>query len=247
MLAQRQQFFGCPSRSTNPQDTREQELKGIPRLFLFLPQVVIGGCHSLMDVDGVLHGDPLEVSALEGIRWDWNASCHTARPRRKASASKNGVETVAAADGDESGSGSTVRVTNDGDASKGKGEITTSDGDSNSTANEYDKRTSNDSSNNKGSSAKGAKQKGVKEEEDGNDGVSVSVWRRYAFSSQLQRMSVIAEVSGSDALANRKKEPEVRHFRENETAYGLFYWPAVLPVLLLSCCVCFRALNWAKW
>ncbi|CAN0026364.1 unnamed protein product [Pylaiella littoralis] len=96
-------------------------------------EVVVGGCHSLMDVDGVLHGDPLEASALEGIRWDWNATSHTAHPR-------------------------TTSVHR---------------------------------------SSKRSKDKGTGEE---GGGVSVAVWRRYAFSSQLQRMSVIAEVSGGAAL-----------------------------------------------
>lgn len=102
-----------------------------------------------MDVGGVLHGDPLEASALEGIRWDWNATSHTASPR---------VESV-------------------------------------------------DSHKN------GARKKRTKETEvvEEDDGVAVAVWRRHAFSSQLQRMSVIAEVSGSVGMTgDGPASPEVR-------------------------------------
>ncbi|CAM9685835.1 unnamed protein product, partial [Hapterophycus canaliculatus] len=120
-----------------------------------LTQVVIGGCHSLMDVDGVLNGDPLEVSALEGIHWNWNSSSHIARSGKEAVASKNETESVDF----------------DGDGGKESEAVV----------------------------ANGAE--GEEEAKEGKvepDDVSVCVWRRYAFSSQLQRMSVIAEVSGSD-------------------------------------------------
>lgn len=106
-----------------------------------------------MDVDGVLHGDPLEASALEGIRWDWNATSHTASPRS--------TESVAAA---------AAAADDDDDKEK-------SDNKSKDTA---------------------------KGEGGADDGVAVTVWRRYAFSSQLQRMSVVAEVSGSAAALTAK-------------------------------------------
>lgn len=36
--------------------------------------LVLGGCHSLMAVNGTLVGDPLEVSALGGVGWAYNAT-----------------------------------------------------------------------------------------------------------------------------------------------------------------------------
>ena len=39
---------------------------------------VIGGCHSLLQVDGKLMGDPIEVTALRSIGWHYNATTSTA-------------------------------------------------------------------------------------------------------------------------------------------------------------------------
>eukprot|EP00903_Cladosiphon_okamuranus_P019215 g17669.t1 len=117
-------------------------------------EVVIGGCHSLMDVDGVLHGDPLEASALDGIGWSWNATSHTARPRSGDADASNPVS-VASEDSivDEAPTKKSKERAGVGENGEGVGE--------------------------------------------GSGGVATTVWRRYAFSSQLQRMSVIAEVSGA--------------------------------------------------
>lgn len=130
-------------------------------------QVVIGGCHSLMDVDGVLHGDPLEASALEGIRWSWNATSHTARPR----------------------SGDAV-------GSEPAGVVSGGSGDGETAAAEEGEKDAK-----RGARRTGAKEGAVgggggAQGPGGGAGVAAAVWRRYAFSSQLQRMSVIAEVSG---------------------------------------------------
>lgn len=111
-----------------------------------------------MDVEGVLHGDPLEASALEGIRWSWDATSHTARPQS----------------GDASDGSEPASAVSEGLAG---GEI--------------EARQSK-----KKAARKKAKKGGVDGAGDGSGGVAATVWRRYAFSSQLQRMSVIAEVSG---------------------------------------------------
>lgn len=134
-----------------------------------------------MDVDGVLRGDPLEASALEGIRWSWNATSHTARPRSGD-----------ASDGSEPASaGSEGSAGGEAEAKKSKKEKK------------------------KKATRRKAKKGGVDRAGDGSGGVAATVWRRYAFSSQLQRMSVIAEVSGGGggaaSLTAEDAEPEVRH------------------------------------
>lgn len=133
-----------------------------------------------MDVDGALHGDPLEVSALEGIRWSWNATSHTASPRSEDTV---GSKPASAVSGGSAG-----------------GE----------TATEKVKRGKNRRKSKKGDVD------GVGEEPGVGSGVAATVWRRYAFSSQLQRMSVIAEVSGgggagggADLLTGAEAGPEV--------------------------------------
>lgn len=136
-----------------------------------------------MDVDGVLHGDPLEASALEGIRWSWNASSHTAHPRSGGDADGLSHASVVS-------EGSTVDETK---TKKSEKEATRREA--------------------KGGGV-GGKGEGVGE---GSGGVTTTVWRRYAFSSQLQRMSVIAEVSGgrgrggAASLTSKDEGPEVRH------------------------------------
>lgn len=147
-------------------------------------KVVVGGCHSLMNVDGVLHGDPLEASALEGIKWTWNAGSHTAHPKTSQIGSFN--ETA---------------------ASK------SSDGDTNSDTTVVPKRRSRKRKSRGDRKIKeNAEEKEAEEArepvKDAGDGVSVAVWRRYAFSSQLQRMSVVAEVEGGELTA-RTGVPEV--------------------------------------
>lgn len=138
-----------------------------------------------MNVDGILHGDPLEASALEGIKWTWNAVSHTAYPKILRNGSVN--ETV---------------------ASK-----TNIDGDTNSDATVVPKRRSK---NRKSRGDRNSKEASKQNEEGARgpvkttgDDVSVAVWRRYAFSSQLQRMSAVAEVEGGELTA-RTGEPEVK-------------------------------------
>lgn len=149
-----------------------------------MQQVVVAGCHSLTIVDGALHGDPLEASALEGIRWDWNATSHTAFPRDLRGKSY-----------DNSGTGNQVNASVNPDwkpqqeeerASKSVGD---SGGESfSSHPDGFDSRSTVDV---------------------GFDGMSVSVWRRHAFSSQLQRMSVVVQVSGIEGLTKESGVPEV--------------------------------------
>lgn len=40
-------------------------------------ETIIAGCHSLIEVDGKLIGDPIEVTALEKIEWKWSPKTNT--------------------------------------------------------------------------------------------------------------------------------------------------------------------------
>lgn len=158
-----------------------------------------------MEVGGVLHGDPLEASALEGIRWDWNATSHTARPRsggeagdgggvggvgsKPASAvSKGDVGGDAATDGREEDENNVSRR-----SKKGSGEV-------------------KDAAEKTGLAGVAGDGSGGGDSGGGGVAVAVAVWRRYAFSSQLQRMSVVAEVSGVGGhLAASEEDAEVSH------------------------------------
>eukprot|EP00440_Ansanella_granifera_P044786 gb/GFBE01048540.1/.p1 GENE.gb/GFBE01048540.1/~~gb/GFBE01048540.1/.p1 ORF type:complete len:1465 (+),score=367.68 gb/GFBE01048540.1/:1-4395(+) len=42
--------------------------------------LVLAACHSLVHMDGKLSGDPIEVAALQGIGWSYDAEAETARP-----------------------------------------------------------------------------------------------------------------------------------------------------------------------
>ena len=43
-------------------------------------QLVLSSCHSLVSVDGKLVGDPIELSALMGVEWNFDAKTNTSRP-----------------------------------------------------------------------------------------------------------------------------------------------------------------------
>lgn len=43
---------------------------------------IVGGCHSLIEVDGKAIGDPIEVAALKGVGWSYIPSTSTASPGR---------------------------------------------------------------------------------------------------------------------------------------------------------------------
>ncbi|CAM9874653.1 unnamed protein product [Ectocarpus sp. 6 AP-2014] len=161
-------------------------------------EVVVGGCHSLMDVDGVLHGDPLEASALEGIRWKWDAVSHTARP-------DDGEPAVALHSDGDGGKGGCANDDDDSDKSTG--------GNSRKPEGKPGAKVEKKKGGRRKTKARGASgntgshERGV--EKTSGDGVSVGVWRRYAFSSQLQRMSVVAEVCGGSAdLTDKEGVPE---------------------------------------
>lgn len=160
-------------------------------------KVVVGGCHSLMNLDGVLHGDPLEASALEGIRWHWNATSHTARPQDSSSDDLRETP-VLESDSDKADSPPSASS----NPSKGR-----------------PKARSNKAAEVSGAAGKSEETRGEESAAEGltdedsgagdMSGMAVAVWRRYAFSSQLQRMSVVAEVSGSGLTADAGS-PEVR-------------------------------------
>lgn len=159
-----------------------------------------------MNLDGVLHGDPLEASALEGIRWHWNATSHTARPQHSSS---DGVRETPVSNNDKADAPLSA---------------------SSSPSKRHPKAPSNKSAEASGAAGKSVEARGeeaavegLADEDGGVDGgikgvaggveeatgVAVAVWRRYAFSSQLQRMSVVAEVSGVGLTADLDS-PEVR-------------------------------------
>ncbi len=53
-------------------------------------ELVLGGCHSLVRVDGALAGDPLEMAALAGLGWSYNGG-DVVTPARTPGASRPGV------------------------------------------------------------------------------------------------------------------------------------------------------------
>ncbi|CAM9239935.1 unnamed protein product [Ectocarpus sp. 12 AP-2014] len=162
-------------------------------------EVVVGGCHSLMDVDGVLHGDPLEASALEGIRWKWDAVSHTARP--------DDCETAVSQRSDGGGGGKVGCADDDDDRDRSTGGNSRKPEGQPGAKAEKKKGGRRKTKATSGSGNSDSDERGV--EKASADGVSVEVWRRYAFSSQLQRMSVVAEVCGGSAgLTNKEGVPE---------------------------------------
>ncbi|CAJ1410917.1 unnamed protein product [Effrenium voratum] len=57
--------------------------------------LVLAACHSLVQVDGNLSGDPIEVAALEGIGWSYDSQAETASPHsQKEDASQQGITSV---------------------------------------------------------------------------------------------------------------------------------------------------------
>lgn len=153
-----------------------------------LRQAVIGGCHSLMNMDGVLHGDPLEASALEGIRWTWNVTSHTAQPQH--SNGFNSSETVA------------LKSNSSSKAQPDEVSVSTHLPEADTASGNSEEDSEGDSLSDEHYTAE-TKSEELRGPEGGvGEGVGVVVWRRHAFSSQLQRMSVVAEVSGSGLIAD---------------------------------------------
>lgn len=56
--------------------------------------LVLGACHSLVAVEGRLAGDPIEVAALEGVGWEYDADADVAMPvtSGQGSASSSGAQ-----------------------------------------------------------------------------------------------------------------------------------------------------------
>ena len=42
--------------------------------------VVFAGCHSLLEVDGKVQGDPIETAAVKAVRWQYSPRDHRATP-----------------------------------------------------------------------------------------------------------------------------------------------------------------------
>ncbi|CAJ1358711.1 unnamed protein product [Effrenium voratum] len=60
----------------NPSTNKEVPVKDASQMAC----VVLSGCHSLIEVDKKLLGDPIEVAALRGIGWSYQPSTSTASP-----------------------------------------------------------------------------------------------------------------------------------------------------------------------
>lgn len=70
------------SSQTNAKKTKNAKMKEFHKLEIGyeLAAVVLGGCHSLGEINNKLLGDPLEVSALASIGWMYNATTSVAAP-----------------------------------------------------------------------------------------------------------------------------------------------------------------------
>lgn len=149
-------------------------------------------------MDGALHGDPLEASALEGIRWDWNATSHTARPRDLRRKSY-----------DNRGTGNRVNASANPDRKTQRKEEHRVQAEARCGIADAASKSVGDLGGE--SVSNGAVDGSTVDVGFGGaeSGMSVSVWRRHAFSSQLQRMSVVAEVSGIEGLTEEAGVPEV--------------------------------------
>ena len=58
---------------------------------------VIGGCHSLLQVDGRLMGDPIELAAIRAIHWHYNATTGVAGASDRVKEREEGVRQAEAA------------------------------------------------------------------------------------------------------------------------------------------------------
>lgn len=191
----------CNTRETAASDP----LYSVNSVIRYIHKVVVGGCHSLMNLDGVLHGDPLEASALEGIRWHWNATSHTARPLHSSS---DGLRETPISNHDKADSPPPASSSPSKSHPKAL---------SNKTVEASEAAEKSEEAHGEEAAVEGLIDedgvdgaiKGVAGGVEDATGVAVAVWRRYAFSSQLQRMSVVAEVSGTGLTADLDA-PEVR-------------------------------------
>mmetsp|Transcript_10376 Transcript_10376/g.34080 ORF Transcript_10376/g.34080 Transcript_10376/m.34080 type:complete len:1431 (-) Transcript_10376:1171-5463(-) len=54
--------------------------------------LVFGACHSLVEVEGKLAGDPIETAALDAIRWEFKQKSQTASPKPRGAVPEGGGE-----------------------------------------------------------------------------------------------------------------------------------------------------------
>ena len=43
--------------------------------------IIIGGCHSLVQIDGKTYGDPLEQAALFAVKWEYDPKSSKSKPK----------------------------------------------------------------------------------------------------------------------------------------------------------------------
>eukprot|EP01060_Flectonema_neradi_P039572 TRINITY_DN875_c3_g1_i1.p1 TRINITY_DN875_c3_g1~~TRINITY_DN875_c3_g1_i1.p1 ORF type:complete len:1474 (+),score=380.10 TRINITY_DN875_c3_g1_i1:61-4482(+) len=143
--------------------TKEKSMTLTPMLEASeISSIILGGCHSLVALDGTsgdkIVGDPIEVAALRGVEWRYDAKEQTARRGNWEQKERS----IAEAEKEIKAYKSTTKRFK---------ELTLKIG-------ELQKE------------AKAAKERSK------TDKLSVTIKHRHHFSSQLQRMSVIAEISG---------------------------------------------------
>lgn len=150
---------------------------------------------------------------MKGIHWAWDATSHTARPQRsdvgfnETVVSKNveGKESPSSAPGKRRPRADLGQKSRGADGGGGRGErLEAVEAEISETENAAE--AASEEADNEVADVKGGEGAGEAGEVGGD--AAVEVWRRYAFSSQLQRMSVVVEVSGRGLTAD-EGEPEV--------------------------------------
>lgn len=140
---------------------------------------VVGGCHALLQVEGKLMGDPIELAAVRALGWSFDAPSNTASahdPVPKLDAALKTAEATLAAARKKASAPQTTTAAGGANAP-------------NNLAAELKKATEGVEE------AKAARERGVQRKNNAMyRGMSVKIVQRHHFSSSLGRMSVLAHV-----------------------------------------------------
>ena len=139
--------------------------------------VVIGGCQSLLQVDGRLLGDPIELAALRAIGWDYDAEKGVARAEDSVAAKEKALKEAEA---------KAAALQRQGDKASAADNRKAADG-----VEEARKAIARAERRRDNAAVKG---------------VAVRPVQRHHFSSALQRMSTVAHVSGLKGDDGRREE-----------------------------------------
>ena len=139
--------------------------------------VVIGGCQSLLQVDGRLLGDPIELAALRAIGWDYDADRGVAKAEDSVAAREKALKECEAKAGALQKQGAKASATDVRKAADAVDEAKKAIG-------RAERRRDNAA---------------VR-------GVAVRPVQRHHFSSALQRMSAVAHVTGLKGADGRREE-----------------------------------------